>query len=890
GMLSAAEKRVLGSGFFSDSEIYIDGFTAFTAQQYALIKEMMRGAMRVCITLGFEPDEDKNEPAFLTISNTNACLLSLAEETGAKTCDNTVLRVPKRAAHEELSFLSQNLWDSSRGVKARFEADAPHIKLITATNAYSEAEAVANDIARTVQGGARYRDIAVIMRSIDEYDGIIDAVFDKYEIPYFVSKKTDIGELSLIKFIMCALDMSERGFYPDSLIGYIKTGLCDVCADDCYLFENYVHKWNISGNGFTEDFSMSPRGLEERFTDEDAARLARINNVRKSVVEPLTEFSGPFGAMHTVRERATALYDFLSGMRVPEKLAEIAKNAKAAGDAARSSTLGRVWRAFCDALDTLVISVGDNDCDIQKFRTYLKAVLSETDIGRIPTSIDQVLIADAVLTGVCDAESVYVIGCYDGGFPHKVGDDGIFTEKEKDELEAAGISISSRLERKLSDEMFYFYRAVSSARENLTLTRPLFDPKGTELYESLGVKRIKTLFEKINEIKFEDLPADELIYGKRAAFEQALKRNDTLGSALKEYFSHDADYADRLKSAHEPMSAENCKLDETTARELLASNSRMSSSKLEKYVKCRFSYFCDYKLKLSDDSEQQFAAVNVGNFMHKMMEVAVKYVCEHPASDGNDIKDLIFGTSEKYISDIFCGLAPGRIKYYADYLCMSACAFVEKVKAEIESGGFTPHDFELVIGDGKIAPLTIENGASCVTINGKIDRVDVRDDGTGELAIRICDYKTGTKKLDVEKIKLGLDMQMLLYMFAICENGERYFGKKTVPSAIEYVMIKLPNVNFSDGDDASPEITKSGLYISDDADGKKKNIISRGAFDELRCDIEKTVLEIADELRRGEAQARPMKIQGEDPCKYCRFAPVCRVCDGDNDNSDSEET
>ncbi|MBQ0126202.1 MAG: hypothetical protein KBS59_07785, partial [Clostridiales bacterium] len=33
GMLSAAEKRVLGSGFFSDSEIYIDGFTAFTAQQ-----------------------------------------------------------------------------------------------------------------------------------------------------------------------------------------------------------------------------------------------------------------------------------------------------------------------------------------------------------------------------------------------------------------------------------------------------------------------------------------------------------------------------------------------------------------------------------------------------------------------------------------------------------------------------------------------------------------------------------------------------------------------------------------------------------------------------------------------------------------------------------------
>ena len=55
-----------------------------------------------------------------------------------------------------------------------------------------------------------------------------------------------------------------------------------------------------------------------------------------------------------------------------------------------------------------------------------------------------------------------------------------------------------------------------------------------------------------------------------------------------------------------------------------------------------------------------------------------------------------------------------------------------------------------------------------------MDRVDgwEKDD---KLYLRVVDYKSGKKKFDLANVKMGLDIQMLLYLFALEKEGKEIF-------------------------------------------------------------------------------------------------------------------
>ena len=899
GMISVASRKLDGSGFFDGCSVYVDGFTAFTTQQYEMIERIICGATKTCISVAYDPREDKNEPAFMTIDHTGECLLELAKKAGCE-IKTDILSEPKRPKNEELRVLSRAFCG---GENAKFEGETDKVKIICATNAYAEAEAVAVDIVKLVRSGMRWRDIAIVLRSTEEYSGIIDSVLGKYQVPYFISERVDISELALIKLVNSALSMCEHGIYTEELISYIKTDLAGIEPEECSVFENYVIKWGINGKRFTNgDFLENPRGFGVEFTDADEKKLIRINEARKKIVEPLTRFFGVCHNAETVKDYATVLFDFLSSIGVPERLSREAKEAHDSGDLDREATVKSLWRAFCDALDLLVSSVGDEKCDISKFRVYLGAVLSETDIGRIPTSVDEVLIADAALTDTGGAKAVYVVGAYDGGFPKRVGEDGFFSEKEKSELMDAGVEISSRLWKKLSDELYFFYKALSGASEYLTVSYPRYSIDGAKQDCSIGIRRIKELFPKISERIFEETRIEDLILDKDTAFEYAM-RNDGLGYALREYYSDKEEYAQRLDLAKTPMTAERCVLDEKNAKALFGNKLNASYTKLEKYIKCRFSYFCEYELKLSDDTPERFGAVDVGSFIHKIMELAVKFTVNNPDATDTELDEAIRKIADDYLSFAVNGTVTKKLRHISDYLCRSARAFIEKIKAEMALSRFRPMSFELTIGDGGVKPLDISDGKTKVVLRGKVDRVDFCDFGDGELKIVVSDYKTGDKKFDIDNVRIGLDTQMLLYLFSIMENGEEYFGKKISPAGIVYVGIKPPVLDISLESEAVPEITKSGLFISDievlramdselqgdiipvklsdvekyEETNEAKKVISKEALDELKHEITDTVLKYAKELGAGVAYAKPISYGDDSPCEYCRFHAICRI-------------
>ncbi len=902
GMLSRAESLLSEHDFFHDSVVFLDSFTSFSAQQMDIVTHIMRGASDVFLTLPYLPEE-RNEASVRFLAGTDDRLRRAAKRAGIENVDSITLRGAKRYESDEIAFLSTEI-SAQTSVSAVWEKEPQDITLVRAANVFAEAESAALDICRAVRGGLRYRDIAVIVRDTASYEGVLDAVFRKYDIPYFLSSRKEIAEKAFVKFIFSAFSVVERGFRGEDVIAYIKTGFSGLSAEETSLLENYIVKWHLRGKLFTNDepWNMHPRGYGFAFADEDHGVLAHLAEMKETVVVPLKAFSAANRAVKTVKERATLLFDFLSGLHIAELLTEKAEEAKARGDRASAMETVQLWNVFCETLDQLVTSAGDSEATLSEFSEMLRMLFLETDIGKIPTSVDEVVISGAAQTLTGGHKYVYIIGAAEGVFPQKVSEDGLFSEYEKSALAALHVELSDRLEKRVSEELYYFYRAAMMPSKRLYISFSHYSLSGAEERPSVGVKRILKLFPKLTIRDFELSAPIDLVEGKAAAFEHATAFSGSLGKALREYYENDADYAEKLRYMKMPLSAEKTTLSAENAELLFPGKLTTSYTRLEKFIKCRFAYFCEYELKLRDDSPAHFGAVDIGSFMHGVLEKTVKWIAE--GGDG-DIAEGVRNIAGEYLSELFrrdMETLPKRLRHLFDYLCKSAEIFARRMKEEFAESKFHPCDFELSVSrDGNaVTPMRLVSEDVSVELRGKIDRVDMYE-GDGKLYIRVVDYKTGDKTFDMKNVRLGLDMQMLLYLFSIWENGEKRYHGEILPAGVVYAGIKPPQVDLAIGEQGTEDdisVKTSGLFLKDEEilramdpalSGKwipvkesdigkdKPNLMGLDAFLSLKEEVTETVLRYASELKTGKAYAKPMAAGGTSPCEYCRMRAICRI-------------
>ena len=903
GMLAKTNALLEKGDFFRGSDVYIDQFNSFSKEQLATVREIMRSADNVYISVPFVPSEDKNTPCFFGIADTAKRLSDTAEAAGARLAEPTVLLSGRRFRNEELSFLSGNLFPGSGYARGTYEKEPRHVRVMSAANSFAEAEAVCLDIAKKVRGGARYRDFAVIVRNSAAYTGVIDAMMRKYEIPCFISGKRDITELAFIKFILSALSAAERGFARELIISYIKTDFAGLTPDEINLFENYVRKWNISGARFYDEYewNMNPDGFRGEMTEENAEKLLRLSEIRRKAVLPLRAFCEDAAGRHSVEWFAERLYGFAAALGAPEKIASDAKEAAKRGEKSLSAELRQLFAVFCGALDALVSACGSEVLGVAEFTALLRLVLSETDIGKIPTSLDEVTIFDAQAGGYAGVKHAYVMGACEGVFPAAVEDDGIFSDKEKEILLSHGIEITSTVERRLCDELYYFYAAACAPAESLCFTYPVYDGGGKKTRRSPALASVKEMFPKLKEERFEDLEKPELLERAAASFEYILRGGDVFARALRDYYESAPEYAEKTRYIGTPLSAYRCRIPEEDAKKIFPKNISTSYSRLERYIVCNFSYFCEYELKLKDNIPVKFGAVDIGNFMHKMLELTVRYAIYNPDATEEEMRGQIEKECRLYLEAVCRGsyaeISP-RISHICAYLSHACEKFVAKFREEFRESKFTPKDFEITIGKGAdIEPIRLAGESGNVELRGKIDRVDTYECGDGKIFIRVADYKTGSKKFELKNIEAGRDLQMLLYLYSVCENGKRRYGSDIAPAGVLYVSVKptAENVDLGVETEEAAKNGNSGLFLDNDEvleamepglsgrfipvkagkGGKKKgNLMAAEEFAALKETVVETVLRASEEMRGGKADADPCEPQA---CEYCKMKAVCRT-------------
>lgn len=94
---------------------------------------------------------------------------------------------------------------------------------------FSEAEQTAAEIRRLVASGTcRYRDITVAARNLPDYEGVIEAVFQRYGIPAYLSRRSDILEKPALSLLTGVLDAVGNGYEYEDMFRWLKTGLAGL--------------------------------------------------------------------------------------------------------------------------------------------------------------------------------------------------------------------------------------------------------------------------------------------------------------------------------------------------------------------------------------------------------------------------------------------------------------------------------------------------------------------------------------------------------------------------------------------------------------------------------------------------------------------------------------
>ena len=883
--------------YFSEFDsVYIDSFHYFSSLQYKVLYHIFKNAPYSCVAVCI-PSEDKRDISF-TISemyNVFSNLVEVAKKSGA---DISLQRLEKsvRFKNEETQYLEYSL---------RNELTAPfstseHIKSVICRTPFEEAEYAASVIRKRIKEGKRFKDIAVVVNSIDNWHGIIDAVFDKFDIPYFMSSRTDIMQKPFVKLVFAAFNIHMSDFYREDVISYIKTGLTGLSYEDCDLFETYVKKWGISGKRFCkEPWEMNPYGYGIRFSSDSPEQLERINRIKDYIITPIYDFSSALSQNDLTCEKILGyIYDLLIKIDIKKQLSNMVSSCDNDGDI---SEIYQIWNLFFKAAGDIAEICKDTVVTAEEYRALLAMVLSEVDIGKIPTSQDQVIIGESGKLRINNPDDIFILGVNEGDFPSDAKVNTVFSFADIRELQKCGVTFTDE-ETLLLRDTFDFYKTVTSCKENVYITSSLRDSSASPNKPSVLFYKIAKLFpdgsSEFDGITARDIPSYSVgvdFIGRNAdkneisTVRKILAENASTASVTRKYISHN-------------------KLSDETAKKIYKGDLRLSQSKIDSFRKCKFGYYCNYVLGLKNDKRIDIESNDLGTYVHYLLQrLLEEYIKGNVSHDipHEELCELIDAfTAEftaQYMHISLDNDGYGKIRALFERMKKNTVKACENILSELASSKFKPAKLELTISDnGETSPLRIRlSDGSDAVLGGIADRVDTYNDGENTY-IKLIDYKSGKNTFSLDGIEKCDGIQLFVYMISICAKGSSIFGDNIKPAAAFYVTV-------------SPEIKESELYVSveDAENGAKDSIVRRGAvlndaevmqavfgndgkfmpkyasdkkisyiadeeFTETFEKLKYAVGELAENMKKGYSEALPEKIGTYMPCEFCDYKMVCR--------------
>ncbi|PEI90230.1 helicase-exonuclease AddAB subunit AddB [Bacillus pseudomycoides] len=955
-------EKLPDSDYVKGAEIYIDGFHSFSPGELEIIRQLMICGARITITLTVD-EKTLSQPTseldlFYQTVLTYEKVKQLAREEKIAVESTILMREQPRFLSPALAHLEAEF--ESRPSK-KFQSE-PDVTLYTAANLRAEVEGVAREIRRLVaEEEYRYRDITVLLRNGESYYDVMKTLFTDYDIPHFIDEKRPMSHHPLIECIRSALEVISGNWRYDAIFRCIKTELLypldvrkESMREEMDEFENYCLAYGVQGKRWTADEPWTYRryrsldGVNGMQTDSEREMEEKINRLRDVVRTPIIRLQKRLKRASSVVQMCEAVYLFLEELDVPKKLEDLRMRAEAEGDFLFASDHDQVWEEVMNLLDTFVEMLGEEKMSRSMFIDVMTTGLEALQFANIPPSLDQVLIANIDRSRLSDIRAAFVIGVNEGIIPAAPSDEGMLSDEEREFLVTAGVELAPTTRQTLLEEQFVIYQTVTRASEKLYISCPLADEEGKTLLSSSFIKKVKRMFPSVKEvfvtndvndlscqvqISYVATPEVTLSYVTQQL--QNWKRYGFEGNLdfwwdVYNFYVTSPEWKQKSSRVLSSLFYRNRaqKLSSVVSRDLYGDKIKGSVSRMELFNRCAYAHFAQHGLSLRERDIFKLDAPDIGELFH----AALKKIADKLLRENRTWADLSIKECEHLSAVVIEEIAPllqrqillsSNRNYYLKQKLQQIIFRTSLILREhAKSSGFVPVDLEVPFGmggTGSLPPMefSLPNGVKMEVV-GRIDRVDKAEDENGTF-LRIIDYKSSTKALDLTEVYYGLALQMLTYLDVVISNANTWMKKDGTasPAGVLYFHIHNPIVEMK-GDASEEEIEKEilkkfkmkGLVLGD-ADvvrlmdnklstgssdiisaGLKKDgsfsarssIASEQEFTTLQQYVHHTFENIGKDITEGVIDIAPYKMGKKAACTFCNFRSVCQFDESLEDN------
>ncbi len=864
------------SDFAQEHTFFVDGFPDFTIQNLEILKHIICNSPDVTISFNCDCVASDNV-AFEKAGDTAHKILQIAKRNHIPFEIITV---------QPLEYPTNPVWENL------LQGAVPPVDCVQAyqvKSVHEECTLAADRILDLIELGARYRDIRLVCGNLEEYKIAVQSVFSRCDIPVYLSGKEDVLSKSVVHTVLSALDAVSSGFESKNVLMYLKSALSPLSLSECDVIENYVFTWSVKGTQWLSPWTKHPSGLSAQWTQRTNDELERLNDVKEKAMKPLQKLSDRLRKSVRLSDMVHALYSFLEDICMAQRLDEMAARMQQQGQLRNCQIMNQLWEILLNALEQLEDVLGQTAWEEDTFVRLLKQLLSQYSVGTIPSVLDAVAMGDISTMRCQESEHLILLGASEGSLPRYAAGNGVLTDQERTALRGLGVPLTGGaidgLQISFSEILATFCGAKKSIFVSCSTEQPSF-----------VFKRVKDMASETNQVP--------VLLGstRRSRLEAGVLLVRQSSAIAAEKLGVQDTYDKVAKSREYTLG----KLSTETVGKLYGTTLNWSASQIDELAKCRLGYFFKYGLRLKERKTSTLDPIELGNFIHAVLEYVVGKVMElggFSQVSFDQVTALATEATAAYGKEHLGQLDSDRVAYLFDRISNQLRFVLEEIFEELRASKFAPIAEELAFGQGGQMPaIHIEGKSMAADLGGRVDRIDVWNTDNATF-FRVVDYKSGQKSFDYCDILNGIGLQMLLYLFALEDAGADILGDKRVPAGVQYFSATVPTVNTSSDiseEDAKQERIgawkRKGLLLKDPSvleamepgedfrrlscqRNKNGDIVGDVAdikqLKSLKKYIHRYLEALLDDLSSGNVEANPYMRGVNTACRFCPYKPVC---------------
>ena len=475
-----------------------------------------------------------------------------------------------------------------------------------------------------------------------------------------------------------------------------------------------------------------------------------------------------------------------------------------------------------------------------------------------PTLLDHVYVAKygQPAYSLLQHKQVYLLGLNEGTVPMQVKDTSILLEQEKQVLHI------ETMEDILSIQQNHFLKILTTPAKKIVLSYSLVDTLNQTLLPSSYVLQLEQRYD-IKPL----LPAAIALH-HRYQEKQRVGHKTTLNMLLDTY----------IGTKNQPQSM------------VPVIFQKVSASQLETYNSCSFKYYCQYLLQLPSMQDSLSLQPNqLGSIVHYILQQCTPHISSFENKDiiKQEIQNALEEGVQKY-THIERKMFLRKNQFIFSCIAEDMYNTILILSQQLQASTFTIDKTEAAFkGDYYGLPLI-----------GIVDRID-----TFREYIKIIDYKSSQKEIDLALAMQGFNIQMLLYIDALTKQDQipaaaLYFNTKKRIIRSDTSILEPPSADtfleqyqmqgyavdeiiehIDTTIEKKSKIIKANYVKKDDC--YKGNVLTKEELEQVLQKIREHVQTIYQQMQEGILSINPKGSHDKslhtkvNPCGYCAYKTIC---------------